>query len=404
MTMQFVTSIRNIYRWFLSGIGKESLNSYYHILTYSKIPLGKFAKITISLALSLVKETEKKLPVLLLIDDTLQEKFGTKFECYKKLFDHARHNGSNYMNGHCFVALTICVPVAIGTELRYLNIPLRFRLRGENDNKLTMASEMIRDAMKELQNVETVILLCDSWYPKGDVLETVASCNNLELIANVRVDTAAFDLPPERTGKRGRPAKTGKKLSIYTDFSFSQVGEFFIAAKTVLTNLFDSTVYMTVTTPNIDNHDAYRLFLSTVMPESLAVLFANHHALLKRDSPQDWLFPLYLYSFRWSIEVMFYELKTFWSFGYYMLRSKHGIENFINIISIVYAAVHVLPLTDSAFASLADFSSLSAKSAIAQAVQRDLILSLFAENNRNILNSFDLINSLALLELFPKGA
>jgi len=57
MAMQFVTSIRNIYRWFLSGIGKESLNSYYHLLTYSKMPLGKFAEKTISLALSLVEET-----------------------------------------------------------------------------------------------------------------------------------------------------------------------------------------------------------------------------------------------------------------------------------------------------------------------------------------------------------
>lgn len=28
-----------------------------------------------------------------------------------KLFDHAAHNGSNYLNGHCFVSLMLCVPV-----------------------------------------------------------------------------------------------------------------------------------------------------------------------------------------------------------------------------------------------------------------------------------------------------
>ena len=27
-----------------------------------------------------------------------------------KLFDHAVHNGSNYLNGHCFVSVMLCVP------------------------------------------------------------------------------------------------------------------------------------------------------------------------------------------------------------------------------------------------------------------------------------------------------
>lgn len=30
-------------------------------------------------------------------------KFGTKFENVSKLFDHAAHNGCNYLKGHCFV-------------------------------------------------------------------------------------------------------------------------------------------------------------------------------------------------------------------------------------------------------------------------------------------------------------
>jgi len=78
-------------------------------------------------------------------------------------------------------------------------------------------------------------LLCDSWYPKGEVLETVEAYDNLELIANVRADTVIYDLP-QCTGKRGRPAKKGRKLSIYSDLLFTEIGKHFIAARTVMTN------------------------------------------------------------------------------------------------------------------------------------------------------------------------
>ena len=53
--------------------------------------------------------TEKSLNVFLCVDDTMVSKFGTKFENVSKLFDHAAHNGSNYLNGHCFVSVMLCV-------------------------------------------------------------------------------------------------------------------------------------------------------------------------------------------------------------------------------------------------------------------------------------------------------
>jgi len=198
MSMQAVTSIQHIYNWFLRGMSKISLNAYYYMLTYNEMPIDKFASVTLGKAISLIDPRLKDLPVLLLLDDTLQAKFGTKFECYAKMFDHARHNGSSYLSGHCFVAIAICVPVIIENTIKYLTVPIRFRLRGENESKLSIASEMITDAMKVLKDIPTVVLLCDSWYPKGEVLETVSSFKNLELIANVRIDTVLYDLPRYR--------------------------------------------------------------------------------------------------------------------------------------------------------------------------------------------------------------
>jgi hypothetical protein len=316
---------------------------------------------------------------LLLIDDTLQAKFGTKFECYTTIYDHARHNGTSYLKGHCFVALAVCVPVIVGNGGKYLSVPIRFRLKGGDESKLTIAAEMLNDAMKTLRDIPMVILMCDSWYPKGAVLETVQSHENLELIANVRSDTVIYDLP-KPTGKRGRPAKKGKKLSIYDDFDFTQVGKYFIAARTVITNLFKNPVYITVTATNLDIHMGYRLFLSSIAHHNLFALFSPLEHTPNPDSPQlSWLLPLRLYSLRWNIEVIFYELKSFWSFGYYRLRSKLGIENFVSLLAISYSCSKLIPFSDSFFADFSDFSPQTTKFAFADAIRKELFFTQFVD-------------------------
>jgi len=409
MSMQAVTSIAHIYKWFLAGISRISQNAYYYLLTYTTLPTDKFAAVTIRKALALIDEKHKKLPVLLLIDDTLQAKFGTKFECYSKMFDHAKHNGASYLSGHCFVALAICVPVTVENTIKYLTVPIRFRLRGDGENKLTIASELIRDAMKSLTDISTVILLCDSWYPKGEVLKTVESYENLELIANVRVDTVLYDLPVQ-TGKRGRPAKKGGKLSIYEDFSFTEVGKYFIAARTVMTNLFKNPVYMTVTATNLNIRKGYRFFLSTLTHEKLyAMFYSAEQALGSENFANDservsWLLPLHLYSLRWNIEVIFYELKTFWSFGSYMLRSKNGIQNFINIVSITYACAKIIPFSDDFFSDFSHFSSQTTKYAFGEAIRKELFFTRFVDflETRNI--SFENLHDFDILDFFEHSS
>lgn len=64
-----------------------------------------------SKALKVVPKPLKFQPLFLSIDDTLVEKKGEKFELRSKLFDHAVHNGSNYLNGHCMVSILLSFPV-----------------------------------------------------------------------------------------------------------------------------------------------------------------------------------------------------------------------------------------------------------------------------------------------------
>ena len=76
--------------------------------------------------------TEKSLNVFLCVDDTMVSKFGTKFENVSKLFDHAAHNGSNYLNGHCFVSVMLCVPVWNGDKVYYLSLTFCFEYSSNN--------------------------------------------------------------------------------------------------------------------------------------------------------------------------------------------------------------------------------------------------------------------------------
>jgi hypothetical protein len=54
------------------------------------------------------------------------------------------------------VALAICVPVRVENTLKYLSVPIWFKLKGTNESKLAIVSEMIRDAMKMLADIPTV--------------------------------------------------------------------------------------------------------------------------------------------------------------------------------------------------------------------------------------------------------
>ena len=70
-----------------------------------------------------------------------------------------------------------------------------------------------------------------------------------------------------------------------------------------MTNLFKDSVYMTVTTTNIDNHKGYRLFLSTIAYENLYAIFSQNEQLSDSHSMSlAWLTPLYFYSLRWNIK------------------------------------------------------------------------------------------------------
>ena len=128
LTLESVHSIRFLYQHFLSGITTKSLNTFYHACSYAKVDSSHFMNITAKVALRMIPDSLATQPIFLCVDDTMVAKAGTRFENVSKLFDHAAHNSSNYLNGHCFVSIMLCIPVWKNDRVSYLSLPLGYRM------------------------------------------------------------------------------------------------------------------------------------------------------------------------------------------------------------------------------------------------------------------------------------
>ena len=332
----------------------------------------------VRIVLTLIPEKLLDHLIILSIDDTMVEKYGKHFENREKLFDHARHNGSNYLYGHCFVSIMLSIPVFDQGKIRYLSIPVGYRMWTKEQTKLAMAADMIKEVMDIIGSERNVCLCCDSWYPKAEITELPQQYDNLALICNVRHDTVLYDLPPAKTGKKGRPKVRGKKLS-FDDFTFSPVEgtDYSVGHRQVITNLFGKKPVHAIVTKS--KNGSQRLFICTKDPHQLNFAFdssALGKASFFATAGIDFL-PLTIYAMRWSIEVAYYEQKKFWALGNYMLRSKIGIERLTNLLTLLYSFMTVLPFYDKTFSVLSHNSPQQSRFVIGMTIWYELFLTAF---------------------------
>ena len=404
LAMESADSIRSLYRHFLSGITKKSLNAFYYACSYAKADYSRFAQTTAAMALKLILDSLESQPVFLCVDDTMVSKFGVKFENVSKLFDHAAHNGSNYLDGHCFVSLMLCVPVWNGNRINYLSVPLEYRMWRKKESKLVLSASMVENTMPALSGKRNVILLCDSWYAKKDLLRLADDYATLDIICNARSDSVIYDLPPERAGKRGRPAKHGKKLSIHEDFLLSgeKIGDYFTGMRRVLTNIFGERTILAYVTASAREGGSRRLFFSTVSPERLQIFCAWQQKSPLNQTGSEWMqyIPLFLYNFRWPIEVSYYEQKTFWSLCSYMVRSQKGIEMLVNLINLAYCAMKLLPYQEKDFAKYRGESAQEFRFILSRQIREQVFFATFVQNIETTIKSNSIIE--ALMSLFRR--
>ena len=144
---------------------------------------------------------------------------------------------------------------------------------------------------------------------------------------------------------------------------------------------------------------AKRLFSSTVFPEELQIFCAWQEKEPLNHAGSNWMkyIPLFLYSFRWNIEVSYYEQKTFWSFCSYMVRSRKGIEMLVNLINISYCAMKLLPYQEENFSAYRSESVQDFRFFISQKIQEQIFYVSFVKNIETGIKSTWLVNAIKRL-------
>ena len=103
-------------------------------------------------------------------------------------------------------------------------------------------------------------------------------------------------------------------------------------------------------------------------------------------------FLLFCDSFRWKIEISYYEQKTFWSFCDYMVRSRKGIEMLVNLINIRYCAMKILPYQDKYFSKYRTKSVQEFRFELSQEIRKQIFFATFVKNIETHIKSETMIN------------
>lgn len=175
VALQAFQSLRFLHWNFLSQMTHRCLNSYYRVLQNKMVTRRSLRLQTSELACILIPAALQNEPVFLSVDDTTISKFGKKFDAVSLLHDHACHTGNPYVNGHCFVSLTLSVPVlnqrkGKATLIRYLAVPVGYRMWTKEQIKLELAGDLIEEVMPLLKGRQ-VLLFFNSWYAKSTLIE-----------------------------------------------------------------------------------------------------------------------------------------------------------------------------------------------------------------------------------------
>ena len=107
--------------------------------------------------------------------------------------------------------------------------------------------------------------------------------------------------------------------------------------------------------------------------------------------------PLFLYSFRWNIEVSYYEQKSFWSLCAYMVRSRKGIEMLVNLINISYCAMKLLPYMEETLSQYRGGSVQEFRFALSEQIRRQMFYVNLEQNIETHIKSKLVIKALEYL-------
>jgi DDE superfamily endonuclease len=259
-------------------------------------------------------------PVEVLIDDTLFRRRGKRVWAASWFHDGSAQGPAKTGYGNNWVVLAVRIRLPMIS--RPVAVPVMAKLVIKDtmsSSRLWLARRMVTRLARELPGRQLHVT-ADSAYA-GEELRHLP--DGVTWTTRLRSNAALHDLPPERTGKRGRPRKKGGRLpalaKIATAAAFSQV-----------------TVTRYGKTETIAVHAFTCLWYSVTGTAPVTVILIRDKsktgfdlALVTTEKNPDVAAVIERYAARWSIEVAIEDAKQLFSTGQARNRTARAVERTI---------------------------------------------------------------------------
>jgi DDE superfamily endonuclease len=259
-------------------------------------------------------------PVEVLIDDTLFRRRGKRVWAASWFHDGAAQGPAKTGYGNNWVVLAVRVRLPMISRPVAIPVMAKLVVKGTNSaSRLWLARRMITRLAAELPGRE-ISVTADSAYA-GEELRQLP--DGVTWTTRLRANAALHDLPPARTGKKGRPRKKGDRLpslaKIAAAAEFSQV-----------------TVTRYGKAEAIAVHAFTCLWYSVTGPAPVTVILIRDKskpgydiALVTTEKNPDIVGVIERYAARWAIEVAIEDAKQLFGTGQARNRTAAAVERTI---------------------------------------------------------------------------
>lgn len=310
-----------------------------HWTTYYKL-IERGSVRTLPLARALLGLVMRVLPgdvLTLVIDDTLVPRQSEAAPGCAIRHDHSRKaNRPQFLLSQCWVTLGVSVLGCGGTKW-VLPILSRLVPATGNRNKLTIALALVR-ALAPVASGPLRVLF-DAWFMRARLVLPLLA-RGIQVIGQARHDTALFLPPSPKTGRRGRPAIYGKRLTPDE-------------IETLPVIELSLTLYGKEQLIRLRSVVALARFLKGTQVRAVWCQFfdadkqrwSKPRLLLASESNLTAEAIVYLYARRWGIEPLFHNLKRWWGVTNLWQQSRRPLELWMQIRSTAWTLAQLLSLT-----------------------------------------------------------
>ena len=320
--------------WVTRAIGaihrQAHWTTYYKLIERAHVPV-------VSLSIRLLQLVQQVFPaerVNLIIDDTLVPRCAKSGPGISIKHDHShKANRPTFLNSQCWVTLALVVGVRRGSAL---TVPIRSWLVEESGQhgKLWVARQLIDSVRGHLTQVR---LLIDSWFMRRSLILPLLE-QQVDIIGQVRRDTALF-LPPQAEPKRrGRKRKYGLRIDASLQAALpAKVMHLVIYGKKQPVRLRSVIAVARF----LRGLPVRAVWCEMLLPDNT---WSKARLILATETGLSAEQVVTIYAERWGIESLFHNLKRWWGVANLWQQSKAALELWMQIRCTAYALTQMLAL------------------------------------------------------------